>query len=432
MHRHILKLLAIDAAVLIAAILTTAYSTTGASELAPRNDGWSAEEVNVLASMRLSQLPTQPVDPSNAVEALSAAAAFGKRLFNDHRFSQTQAVSCASCHDPQKQFQDGLPVGQGVGTGSRRAMPIVGTGFSPWLFWDGRKDSLWSQALGPLEDSVEHGGNRARYAHLIKSHYRAEYESIFQAMPDLSHVPPNASPKGTESEKTAWNALPSKAQADVSRIFSNMGKAIAAYEKTLSHGESRFDRYVEGVVRRDSARQESLTPKEVNGLRTFIGKGQCVSCHNGPLFTDQHFHNTGVPPRNSDRPDRGRAAALMAVQNDEFNCLGPFSDAKAEQCQELHFMVKSDPTLEGAFKTPSLRDVSLRPPYMHAGQLPSIEAVIRHYISAPVAAVGHSELAGTANKHSERKPIRLDEREIRDLAAFLATVSGPIVEKALK
>ena len=86
-------------------------------------------------------------------------------------------MSCASCHAPDRQFQDGLPVAQGVGTGTRRAMPIAGTAHNAWMFWDGRKDSLWSQALGPLEDAVEHGGNRTRYAGLIQTHYRAEYEA---------------------------------------------------------------------------------------------------------------------------------------------------------------------------------------------------------------------------------------------------------------
>ena len=100
----------------------------------------------------------------------------------------------------------------------------------------------------------------------------------------------------------------------------------------------------------------------------FIGKGQCVSCHNGPLFTDQHFHNTAVPPRDPANPDRGRAAAAAKVQKDEFNCLGRFSDAASAQCQELRFMVSADRVLEGAFKTPSLRGVSSRPPYTHAGQ----------------------------------------------------------------
>ena len=381
-------------------------------------DRWSAAEIGVLASLRLSQLPPMPPDLSNAVEGSPAAVELGKRLFNDTRFSRNQAVSCATCHDPEKQFQDGLPLGRGVGIGSRRAMPIVGSSHSPWLFWDGRKDSLWSQALGPLEDAVEHGGNRARYAHLMQTHYRSNYEAIFGPLPALASVPRDAGPNGTPAEKAAWAAMDSEAQNDVSRVFANMGKAIAAYEKTLVHGESRFDRYVEATLRGDPSAQQALTAQEIAGLRSFVGKGQCVTCHNGPLFTDQHFHNTGVPPRKPASPDRGRAAAVAKVQKDEFNCLGPFSDAKPAQCQELRFMVGDDPALEGAFKTPSLRGVALRPPYMHAGQIASIEQVIVHYVKAPPAAVGHSE----------REPIRLSEQEIKDLAAFLASLSGPIME----
>jgi cytochrome c peroxidase len=84
-----------------------------------------------------------------------------------------------------------------------------------------------------------------------------------------------------------------------------------------------------------------------------------VTCHNAPLLTDQHFHNTGVPPRGAPHLDRGRATATAVVQCDVFNCLGPFSDAKPAQCQEPRFMAINDPALEGAFKTPSLR--SARP-----------------------------------------------------------------------
>jgi len=430
MRKSIWKLLAIDLIALVAALISAGFAIAEPGD--SRNDAWSVDEINILASLRLNQLPQQPSDPSNAVEKSRAAVELGKRLFNDPRFSRNQAVSCASCHDPQKAFQDGLPVGRGVGTGSRRTMPIVGTGFSPWLFWDGRKDSLWAQALGPLEDSVEHGGNRARYAHLIKTNYRAEYEAVFQTLPDFSQIPADASPNGTASEKVAWGAMPAKVQSDVSRVFANMGKAIAAYEKTLSYGDSRFDRYVEGVVRRDARLRQALSPGEVNGLRAFIGNGQCVTCHNGPLFTDQHFHNTGVPQRNADKPDRGRAAAIAKVQQDEFNCLGAFSDAKAEQCLELRFLAKNDPLLEGAFKTPSLRSVAQRPPYMHAGQFASLDEVIRHYASAPAATVGHSELAKAGQGHAERKPIRLTEQEKRDLAAFLGTLASPIVENVPK
>lgn len=393
-----------------------------------QGEQWSAKDISVLASLRISQLPPAPPDPSNAFEGSPAAIEFGRQLFNDTRFSKNQSVSCASCHDPKKQFQDGLPVGHGVGIGSRRTMPIVAAGYGPWLFWDGRKDSLWAQALGPLEDAAEHGGNRALYAHLIQTHYRSTYEGIFGMLPDLARIPRDASPTGTSAEQTAWASMTVGEQRGVSRVFSNMGKAIAAYEKTLAHGESRFDSYVGKVVRGDYSGQHILNQQEVEGLRVFIGKGQCVTCHNGPLLTDQSFHNTGVPPRNATAPDQGRAVAIAKVQKDEFNCLGAFSDAKATQCQELRFLTTDDASMLGAFKTPSLRGVSTRPPYMHAGQFSTMEDVIAHYVRAPAASIGQTELTDGGSRRSERKPIRLTEPEAKALAAFLGTLSGPIVE----
>ena len=400
-------------------------------------DAWSQDERAVLASLSLTRLPPLPADPSNAVERLPAAVDLGRRLFSDARFSSNGAVSCASCHDPQQQFQDGLPVGRGVGTGSRRSMPIVGAGYSTWLFWDGRKDSLWAQALGPLEDAVEHGGNRTRHAQLLASNYRKEYEAVFNALPKLEGLPRDAAPNGCTAEKAAWAAMNTRQREDVSRVFANMGKAIAAYEKSLQHEPSRLDRYIDAVV---SGRPEAsgvLQPDEVRGLRLFIGKAQCVSCHNGPLLTDQQFHNTGVPPRDIARPDRGRADATAKVRGDEFNCLGPFSDAQPQQCQELRFMVSDDPALEGAFKTPGLRGIALRAPYMHAGQFATLEQVVRHYVAAPHAAAGHSELThrhgsgGSAAKHGERAPIELTDAEVADLVTFLGALSTANLPAAL-
>jgi cytochrome c peroxidase len=418
--------LGIVAALLVGAIAVTARAPADAAGAPP--DRWTTEELGVLASMRLSQLSAAPADPSNAVEDLAAAAALGKRLFGDARFSRNQSVSCASCHLPDKQFQDGLPLGSGMSIGARRAMTIVGVGRSPWLFWDGRKDSLWSQALGPLEDAAEHGGTRTRYLQVLRTHYQQQYESVFGSMPNLPALPSDAGPLGTPSEREAWENMAPATRDAVSRVFANMGKAISAYEKTLAYGQSRFDRYAQGTVTRDVRAGQVLNAQEVNGLRVFIGKGQCVTCHNGPLLTDQHFHNTGVPPRNALQPDLGRAAAIAKVQSDEFNCLGRFSDAKTEHCQELRFVVTDDPGMQGAFKTPSLRNVALRPPYMHAGQFASLEQVIEHYLKAPAAVVGHSELAHGAEGHAPRKPILLSPDDVRDLASFLMTLSGPIVE----
>ncbi|HYD81448.1 MAG TPA: cytochrome c peroxidase [Paucimonas sp.] len=381
-------------------------------------DSWSDSERAVLESMHIGKLGPAPKDPSNRVEDMRAAVDLGKRIFSDRRFSANQAVSCASCHDPGREFQDGRPVAIGVGTGSRRAMPLAAAGFSPFLFWDGRKDSLWAQALGPLEDPVEHGGTRMKYARLLSEHYRDEYERLFGPMPDLAGLPQDAGPFGSPAERAAWAALSDKARADVTRVFANMGKALAAFEKTLYYGESRFDRYVHGVLSGDKAAKQALSREEKNGLRIFINKGQCVTCHNGPLLTDGHFHNTGVPPRVPGKPDPGRSAAIAKLQEDEFNCLGKFSDAQPDQCGELQFLATDDPRMAGAFKTPSLRNVAARPPYMHAGQIASLPDVVRHYVDAPKSALGQNE----------RKPTPLSEEEMRDLVAFLGALSGPITE----
>jgi cytochrome c peroxidase len=379
----------------------------------PGFDGWSADEISVLSSMRLSELAPAPADPSNGHESSNAAVGLGQRIFFDQRFSGNGAVSCASCHQPDRQFQDGRPLGLGMGTGARRTMPVVGAGYSPFLFWDGRKDSLWSQALGPMEDPAEHGGNRTAYAHVLKAHYRADYEAVFGPLPDLARLPMDASPLGTPQQRAAWSTLSEDARRDVSQVFANMGKALAAYQKTLRFSESRMHRYVESVTRRDATASQLLSPSEKNGLRIFIGKGLCISCHTGPLLTDQHFHNTGIAPRLIGRPDFGRQAAIAKLLNDEFNCLGRYSSARPEQCEELRFLAVDGHGMEAAFKTPSLRNVALRAPYMHAGQIPSLELVVRHYATAPKAAAGHSEL----------NPFALSEQEVRDLVAFLGSLT---------
>lgn len=379
--------------------------------------GWSREELAILATLRLSQLQAPESDPSNRVESMPKAIALGKQLFFDTRLSANGKVSCASCHDPKQQFQDGRQVGQGVASGIRRTMPVAGAAYSPFLFWDGRKDSLWAQAIGPLEDAAEHGGNRLAYARAMQQHYRGEYEALFGALPDMAHLPSDASPLGTPSQQAAWQAMEKDKQEQISRVLANIGKAIAAYEKTVRFGESKLDRYIDGVLAHDARAEQLLTSSEKNGLRIFIGAGRCVTCHNGPLLTDQHFHNTGIAPHGPMPQALGRRTGVAKLLADEFNCLGRFSDAAPEQCGELRFLATEGPTLDGAYKTPSLRNVALRPPYMHAGQIAKLDDVLEHYRAAPAAKIGKSEL--------ER--LELSAQDVQDLAAFLGTLSGPIV-----
>jgi cytochrome c peroxidase len=414
----------------IVAAATLAVSAWAAQDVnqAPLRDPWSAQELAALASMRLQEAGERPADASNGYEQRTDAAALGRSLFHDTRLSRNGQVACASCHDAKQQFEDGRQVGQGVATGKRRTMPVMGAAHSPFLFWDGRKDSAWSQALGPMEDAAEHGGNRVRLVKVVLAQYRPQYQAVFGPAPDLGRLPEDASPGGTQAEQAAWAALAPASRDAVNRVFANMGKAIAAYERKVSYGESRFDRYAQATLRGDGRGQEVFTAQEVRGLRAFLTDGQCVTCHNCPLLTDHAFHNTGVPPADPGRPDLGRAEGVKKLLQDEFNCLGPYSDAKPDQCGELQFLATNDPGQLGAFRTPSLRNVAARAPYMHAGQFASLEQVLQHYAASPKAAIGHSELARPGEKHADRQAIRLSAADLQDLAAFLGTLTGPVIQ----
>ena len=399
-------------AVLCAAGLITAFAMSTAGEWTP-----SSDELTMLRSLWIGSLKPLPPDPSNRYADDPRAAAFGQALFYDTRFSANGQVACATCHRPELMFQDGLPLAHGVGTTGRRAMTLVGTAYSPWFFWDGRKDSQWAQALGPMESAVEHGGNRTLYAHLIAQNYRTEYEALFGPLPDLSHLPANAGPVADPVAHAAWDSMPTTDQQSISRVYANIGKAIAAYERLLRPGSSRFDAYVETLLNHEQAKAQTLfTAEETAGLRLFIGKANCTRCHNGPLFTDNYFHNTGVPAAPALPPDLGRATGAPQVKADEFNCLSPYSDAQAQDCVELRFMIAEGDALVGQFKPPSLRNVAGRGPYMHAGQLATLEDVLSHYSRAPQAPVGHSEI----------QPLNLSESEKQQLSEFLKTLSGPI------
>jgi len=378
---------------------------------------WSDEEVAKLRSLWIGSLPPLPVDPSNQYADDSGAAAFGQKLFFDTRFSSNGKVACATCHMPEKLFQDGTPLAHGVGTTDRRTMTIIGTAYSPWFFWDGRKDSQWAQALGPMESPVEHGSNRTYYAHIIDQYYRAEYESIFGDMPEVSHLPLLRGSVQSAEVSAAREAMSTEDQENVTWIYVNMGKSIAAYERHLIPGESRFDQYVEAILNNDNQTAKTiLTSDEIAGLRLFIGKANCTNCHNGPLFTNNDFHNTGVPTAEGLPDDIGRAGGTQKVLADEFNCLSMYSDAEPDDCAELRYMVTDGHQLERQFKPPSLRNVAERGPYMHAGQFATLEEVLKHYNTAPPAPAGHSEL----------ETLNLTEEQIAQIIDFLKTLDSPI------
>jgi cytochrome c peroxidase len=375
---------------------------------------WSTDQIEQLRDLWIGELEATPADRSNRVADHPAAAALGERLFFDTRLSATGTVSCGTCHQPDREFQDDRALAVGVGVTSRRTMPVAGTAHSPFLFWDGRKDSQWAQALGPLESPVEHGGTRAQYALVVAEHYRADYEAIFGEIPDLTDIPRVAGPVDDPAASSAWLALTDMQRDDVTAVFVSIGKAIAAYERRIQYGPSRFDAYVAGLLKSGRAPQGTLTSDEIAGLRLFIGRANCTQCHNGPLFSNQDFHNTGVPAVATLPADTGRAAGAKAVIGDEFNCRSRWSDVPAGSCKELEFLSVDDHDDVRAFKVPSLRNVADRAPYLHAGQFASLAETLRHYNRAPAAPAGHTELT----------PLRLSARELGQIEAFLRSLSG--------
>jgi len=383
--------------------------------------GWSEAEIVTLRSLWIGSLPSLPPDPSNAVADNPAAAALGQRIFFDPRFSANGEIACVNCHLPEKAFTDGLGRAKGMGTTKRGAPTLIGAAYNAWFFWDGRSDSQWSQALGPLENSLEHGGSRNQYAHILYADpvYREQYESVFSALPDLSdhkRFPGNAGPVSDKTAADAWQAMTETDREAVTRVFVNMGKAIAAYERLILPGPAPFDHYVEALLAGDDqAMQKALTPDAIAGLRVFIGNGTCINCHNGPLFTNHGFQNVGIPIAEGLGIDEGRYRGTLEVVKSEFNCLGKYSDAGEKDCAELRFAQMSRDEIVGAFKVPTLRNVAETAPYTHSGEYATLDQVIKHYNKFPTAPIGFTELF----------PIQLTNDEPAQLEAFLRSLSGP-------
>lgn len=396
------------AVTLVAVIISVAVAGT----LLFGNASLSDAELKVARSLSLASLPKIPPDPSNVVADNADAVQLGALLFDDTGMSANGLVSCATCHLENRQFQDDLQFSRGIGTTDRRSMPLRGVGYQTWFFWDGRKDSLWSQAIGPLENAVEHGFTRSQVAKHVLATYPDQYTRLFGPAPKLAEIPP-ASPLGNQMQQANWQQLSEPTRDEINRIFVNTGKSIAAFERTLVPLENRFDRYINAVSSgQEPGEDATLSKQEINGFKVFAGKGSCIDCHSGARLTDDFFHNTGVPDPNNPPSDRGRATAFAELDADPFTCLGRYSDAAPDSCLDLQFMAREVDLFDRTFKSPGLRGIAERPPFMHAGQIETLEQVIEHYNNAPPAPLGHSEIV----------PLGLSNREKADLLAFLRTL----------
>jgi cytochrome c peroxidase len=193
----------------------------------------------------------------------------------------------------------------------------------------------------------------------------------------------------------------------------NVGKSIAAFERTFVPLENRFDRYIDTIwSRQPPSKGPTLTLQEINGFKVFASKGQCTRCHNGLRLTDDFLHNTGLADVTNPYNDRGRATAFAQLDADLFTSVGRFSNAKPKSCGDLRFMAREFHLFDRAFKSPSLRGVAERAPFMHAGQIATLAQVIEHYNSAFPALPWQSEIV----------PLGLSTREKAALLAFLQTL----------
>jgi cytochrome c peroxidase len=261
--------------------------------------------------------------------------ALGRKLFFDARLSRDQTVACASCHDAKQAFADRRSISEGVfgRRGTRNAPTLVNRGYGASQFWDGRAPSLEEQVLKPIQDPNEM---------------------------DM-----------TLAGVTARLGLTERTLAE----------ALASYVRTIRSGNSRVDQRLSGPA--------GLSQEEESGMGIFRLKGNCVTCHVGPNFTDERFHNTGIAWRDGGLADQGRFAVSRRHED------------------------------RGAFRTPTLREVARTAPYMHDGSIATLEEVIEHY-----------DKGGVPNPHldPEIRPLHLTPQEKRDLLAFLRALSGEINE----
>lgn len=315
-------------------------------------------------------VPPPPKDPTNEYADDAAAATLGKTLFADKLLSPSGTVACATCHDATKGFADVTPQSTGVSLGDRNSPAAALAAHARWQFWDGRADTLWMQALGPFENSKEFGSSRLYVVHQIASRYSAEYQAVFGAkypLPDVSET--GRFPPAGKPGDPSWQGM---AQADrdaVTRVYVNVGKAIAAFERTIRVKPNALDRYAAGD-------KNALSAPQKKALEQFFTVG-CAQCHWGPRFTDDAFHAIGFDTGRGDRAaDRGRIEVLGGLAASEFVATTKWSDAPA--AAKL-LVLPAVPSMLGAFKTPPLRGVAGTGPFGHGGSFATLVDLTKHY-----------------------------------------------------
>jgi cytochrome c peroxidase len=361
--------------------LDTRAGAAAAAGAAPRS-------VVVATPPPMLGLPPVPWPEDNPYTAEKAR--LGRWLFFDKRLSSDGSVSCASCHDPARAFTDGRghPVGIGGREGPRHAPTLINRAFSSFQFWDGRARSLEEQAMEPLANPAEMTCDPTPELAL-----RHAVERL-QAIP--GYVARFASVFGT---------------ADIS--IDHVAQALATFERTLLSGNSPFDRYWAGD-------RNALTPAQVRGMDVFFKKAACDRCHLGPYFIAdlfyEHDERSFRARRIQTNPRTGREVPEIQGFNftdGSYQNSGVGMDRPAPDLGRA--LVNHRQADQGAFKTPTLREIEHTAPYMHDGSLQTLEDVVEHY-----------DKGGIKNPQLPPLivPLRLTAQEKTDLVAFLKGLSG--------
>lgn len=356
-------------------------------ESIPFENPWPKSRFALLKVLALTEKqPQQQTD--------SARVALGHRLFFDTELNSPSNLGCVSCHQPALAFSDGLkhPKGNPL---KRNSAGLLGIAKHSWFFWDGRKDSLWSQALEPFYASHEIALTPTTLLKALDSspRYRALYTTAFGPWPQ---------------------PLPQPSSADGILLQAHIGLSIEAFISELQHQSTPFDQYIYALEREDLQQANSwLNQEQRAGLRVML-RSNCISCHRGAGFSDSQFQNIGTGDL-----DSGRATGKQQWLADTFNCESEVAKDINRKCK-LHTLGGSEITalLNGAFKTPSLRELTHTAPYMHDGRYQTLAEVIEHYRNPPTSKHGLADIP----------PI--SDREAAQLSAFLEALSSPIEAKA--
>lgn len=336
-----------------------------------------------------------PAARGNAFADNEGAAALGMRVFFDNRFSQSgSGVACVSCHDPEHAFAERKPTSHTIRDVARNAPDLIDAAwYTRSHFWDGKVDNLWSAPLFTFEQVAEMGSSRLRVVHTLASVYKIRYEKVFGPMPDFRDTKrfPSSGKPGTPQ----FDAMSEKDKNLVNRAYVNVGKSLEAYIRKLAAGRSPFDDFMKGSAK-------SISIDAQHGMVAFTRHG-CDTCHFGPTFTDEGFHDLGLPGKPGRPTDLARAGGIAFASKWRFTSTSEFADPVKGDLTVKIANVTGEP--EG-FRTPSLRNVDFTSPYGHDGAFDTLDRAIDAH-------------ARILPKHAA-----LDAQDKHDIIEFLHSLSG--------